>query len=109
MQFTIRENPIVDFDVDVTNCDSFKVCFNLVQNPSDPYLGFPLWSFGDQSQDVLNEKQLCHYYADSGSYKVVLRNISERCPFANVEEIIEIGLQPQLFENPNAEDCINSE
>lgn len=109
VQFIIRENPVVDFDVDVTNCDSFKVCFNLVQNPTDPYLGFLLWSFGDQSQDILNEKQLCHYYADSGSYKVVLRNLSERCPFDAVEKIIPIGAEPSCFENPNDVDCINSD
>lgn len=93
--FNIGENPVVDFEFDLTECGSYQVCFEA----NGEYDGFLFWDFGDPSteDDKSIEKSPCYLYPDVGLYKVILKNRILVCPFKDV--VKEFKINPLLTIN----------
>ncbi|MFT4534406.1 MAG: gliding motility-associated-like protein [Saprospiraceae bacterium] len=96
VSFIIMDNPVVDFNFELTECGELTVCFTI----DSSYIGFPSWDFGDPSvtDDISIDAAPCYTYAATGIYDVTLANLTAICPFETVIKTItindEINLDP---------------
>ncbi len=107
LSFNIISNPVIDFDFNVTSCDTFKACFQL----NGSIFGFPRWDFGDPGSGSSNNSILaadCHTYPGPGSYIVKLINISDVCPFKDVLDTVTFNATLP-FGNNDDESCTNAD
>ena len=89
VSFEIMNNPIVDFNFELTECGEFTVCFSI----DSTYNGFPSWDFGDPSvtDDTSIDAAPCYTYASPGIYDVTLVNLTAICPFETVVKTVTIN------------------
>jgi gliding motility-associated-like protein len=69
--------------------------------------GLPKWEFGDGNTSPL--KEVCNVYAKPGEYNVVLKNLTQVCPWADTPITIKLNNEFPVFDNKSTEDCINSD
>ena len=97
--FNIENNPVTDFSFTLTECGEYKVCFKNLNT----FEGFNVWNFGDLT--TTDDKSLdtipCYVYPDAGTYTITLSNITNVCPFKDVQKTITINPQIQIAENPD--------
>lgn len=89
ISFEIMNNPVVDFNYDLTECGEFTVCFSI----DSTYIGFPSWDFGDPNvtDDVSLDAAPCYTYASAGVYEVTLSNLTAICPFETVVKTVTVN------------------
>ena len=89
VSFEIMNNPVVDFNFELTECDQFTVCFTI----DSSYIGFPSWDFGDPNvtDDISLEDAPCYTYTMAGVYDVTLSNLTATCPFETVIKTLTIN------------------
>jgi gliding motility-associated-like protein len=89
VSFELMDNPIVDFNFELTECGEFTVCFTI----DSSYVGFPSWDFGDPlvTDDISLDAAPCYTYSTAGVYDVTLSNLTSFCPFETVIKTITIN------------------
>lgn len=89
VSFEIMNNPVVDFNFELTECGQFTVCFTI----DSSFVGFPSWDFGDPSvtDDISLDVAPCYTYAAAGVYDVTLFNLTAICPFETVIKTVTIN------------------
>lgn len=99
IQFIIGENPVADFNFDLTKCGDYQICFNVIGS----FEGFAKWDFGDPTttNDKSIEKSPCYTYPDNGEYQVTLTNLVGVCPFEDIIKTIKVNPQIRLNNIPD--------
>lgn len=94
VSFELMDNPIVDFNFELTECGQFTVCFAI----DSSYIGFPSWNFGDPTttDDVSLDAAPCYTYAAAGVYDVTLSNLTSICAFETVFKTVTINEEVTL-------------
>lgn len=89
VSFQIMDNPVIDFDFELTECGELTVCFTI----DTLYNGFPSWNFGDPTtvMDVSIDAAPCYTYSAPGVYDVTLNNLTSLCPFAPVTKSVTVN------------------
>lgn len=92
--FNLGVNPVTDFDYTLTQCGEYKICFE----HNNTFSGFNVWNFGDPTteDDKSLDKNPCYTYPDAGTFTVTLSNITNVCPFKDVQKTITINPQIKL-------------
>ncbi len=95
IQVNLAQNPVADFNFNLTSCGKYEVCFNTAGN----YEGFIKWDFGDPATtgDVSLINTPCYTYGGGGVYEVTLVNLVNTCPFYDVKK--QIIVNPQIALN----------
>ncbi|MBC7885457.1 MAG: gliding motility-associated C-terminal domain-containing protein [Saprospiraceae bacterium] len=102
--FTISENPVVDFDFELSECGKYEICFDEIGN----YNGFIKWNFGDSltTTDISIDKSPCYLYPDYGVFNVRLENLVGVCPFKDVIKNVVVNPQVRLEPIPDMILCV---
>ena len=89
VSFELMDNPVVDFNFELTECGQFTVCFSI----DSSYVGFPSWDFGDPlvTDDISLDAAPCYTYANAGVYDVILSNLTSTCPFETIIKTVTIN------------------
>ena len=89
VSFAIMNNPVVDFNFELSECGEFTVCFDI----DSTYVGFPAWDFGDMTtlDDVSLDPAPCYTYPSPGVYEVTLSNATAICPFEDVIKTVTVN------------------
>jgi len=89
IEFIIMDNPEVDFNVSLSECGEYTICFEI----DGDYNGFPSWDFGDPTtvDDISIDAAPCYTYSAAGTYDVTLSNLSPQCPFEDVIKTVTIN------------------
>ncbi len=105
--FKIEENPEVEIDYEVVDCDTYEVCFDIIGD----YNGFPVWDLGDPTttDDEFLIQQVCYTYPGPGEYLVTLSNVSAVCAYDTVFQLIELRDDGPLFETDGIDACKDEE
>jgi gliding motility-associated-like protein len=91
----IKENPSMNFDVNLKECGKYEVCFKLERTN---YLGFVEWDFGDTNtfDDRSLDNAPCYTFKNPGTYNVKLINLTSSCPFIPITKSVIINPQVTL-------------
>jgi gliding motility-associated-like protein len=99
----VRENPTMNFDIQLKECGKYEVCFKLERTN---YAGFVEWDFGDinTNNDRSLENSPCYTYKNSGTYNVRLINLVSTCPFIPITKSLTVN--PQVILVPTRDTII---
>lgn len=101
-EIIVADSPIMSFDWEVENCETFNVCFTNTSNVT----GILFWDFGDLSTDVDTSllDNPCYTYPGPGSYVVTLTTTEGICAGVEFTDTIVIEELPMIGFTGGTED-----
>ncbi len=97
------DNDTLSFEANLSDCGGLEVCFEANTDAG----GNIIWDFGDgTTTDSL--QNVCHTYADIGTYTVTISAPGAPCPVVSyTEEITLFGVDPSLEITSQSNNCID--